>query len=31
MLDAVNLSKIEHYALVDIINEEEDYLRKLYQ
>ena len=30
MLDIMTISNIKHYALMDITNEEEDYLRKLY-
>jgi len=31
ILDVMTISNIKNYALVDITNEEEDYLRKLYQ
>jgi biopolymer transport protein ExbD len=31
MLDEMTTSDIKHYALIDITNEEEDYLRQLYQ
>ncbi len=31
MLDAMTISKIKHYALIDITAEEESYLNRLYQ